>query len=154
MVESLIDKKYIFSQLDIDSFEQLIAKISLPFIKDGIVTTDYAEQVIAREAVFPTGLPTEPVGVAIPHTDPAYVNENRVAIATLKNPITMKEMGAIDDKEVEVYIVFLLALGESNKQLNILQKLIGAFRNQKLLEKLQVADVDDMLYLAQAQMGL
>ena len=39
----------------------------------GAVKPSYGAAVIARENVFPTGIPCEPIGVAIPHSDRALV---------------------------------------------------------------------------------
>lgn len=44
-----------------------------------------------------------------------------------------------DDTPVKVSIVFMLALGQSNKQLNILSKLMTVFQNQETLKKLKNA---------------
>ena len=90
---------------------------------------------------FPTGLPTLPVGVGIPHTDAKWVNQNSIMVGVLKKPIKMITMATVDD-EIEVSIIFLLALGESNKQLNILQKIMTIIQDQELLKGIQTKDVE------------
>ena len=98
---------------------------------------------IAREKKFPTGLPTKPFGVAIPHTDAKWTNHNAICVGILKEPIDQIVMGT-DDTPVKVSIVFMLALGQSNKQLNILSKLMTVFQNQDTLKKVKSASDDEV----------
>ncbi|OJG77465.1 hypothetical protein RV10_GL002439 [Enterococcus pallens] len=123
-------------------------------IEDQDVVAEYPEQVIKREEGFPTGLPTEPIGVAIPHTDAKFVHNNRVTIATLKNPIQMEVMGGMDDTKIDVSIVFLLALGQSNKQLNILQKLMGILPKAELLERIKQGTKEEIYQIAREEIKL
>ena len=99
-------------------------------------------------------MPTDPIGVAIPHTDAKYVKNNRVTIATLKNPIKMEVMGGMDDEKIDVSIVFLLALGQSNKQLNILKKLMGILPDAELLKKIKNGTKEEIYQLAKDEIGL
>lgn len=80
---------------------------------------DFADHVLKREATYPTGLPTEPPCVAIPHTDHKYVRHNAIAVGILPEPVEFADMGG-DPDPVHVRVIFLLALSESNKQLNAL----------------------------------
>lgn len=135
-MNSIVKEENIYIDIEVNDFEELIKKISQPLIEAGDVTEEFPTQVIKREANFPTGLPAQYCGVAIPHTDPEYVNENRVVVATLKKPVEVEVMGG-DGETVQASIVFLLALGQSNKHLNILQKLIQVIQNKELVEKIR-----------------
>lgn len=152
--KSLTNEKNIFVDLEVTDFPELIHKIAQPLIDDQDVVAEYPSQVIKREEGFPTGLPTEPIGVAIPHTDAKYVNTNRVTIATLKNPIKMEVMGGMDDETIDVSIVFLLALGQSNKQLNILKKLMSILPDAELLKKIKNGSKEEIYQLAKNEIGL
>lgn len=125
------------------TFSNVIHTLANVLIKKGLVKKEYPEHVIAREKKYPTGLPTHPFGVAIPHTDAKWVNHNAISVAILKKPITQRVMGT-DDETVKVSIVFMLALGQSNKQLNILSKLMTVFQDEKTLEKLKTAEDDEI----------
>lgn len=151
---SLTNEKNIFVDLEVADFPELINQIAHPLIDDQDVVAEYPSQVIKREEGFPTGLPTEPIGVAIPHTDAKYVNNNRVTIATLKNPIKMDVMGGMDDERIDVSIVFLLALGQSNKQLNILKKLMGILPEAELLERIKEGTKEEIYQIAKEEIGL
>lgn len=154
MSEALTNAKNIFVNVEAKDFPELINIIAQPLIEDQDVVAEYPEQVIKREEGFPTGLPTEPIGVAIPHTDAKFVHNNRVTIATLKNPIQMEVMGGMDDTKIDISIVFLLALGQSNKQLNILQKLMGILPKAELLERIKQGTKEEIYQIAREEIKL
>lgn len=60
--------------------------------------------------MFPTGLPTEPIGIAIPHTDAERVNRGASAVGVLPQPVVFTEMGCDDDSFVDVYAIVVLAI--------------------------------------------
>ncbi|WP_410014827.1 PTS sugar transporter subunit IIA [Sodalis sp. RH24] len=117
------------------SVDALIRRLAQPLIADGQVVGDFADHVLAREKKFPTGLPTDPVGVAIPHTDHRYVRRNAFAIGILPEPVAFADMGGEPDP-VPVRVVFLLALSESNKQLNVLGWIMDLIQDDGFMQKL------------------
>lgn len=89
-----------------------------------------------REENFPTGLNLESgVGVAIPHTDPEYVNKDQIGFISLNKPIEFKQMGS-DTEKVQVKMVFILCLKEAHKQLDMLQNLMTIFGNSQMVKNL------------------
>lgn len=124
-------------------FEQIIDELSKNLLAKKLVTNTYPQAVKDREVKFPTGLPTEPVGVAIPHTDPKYVINNAVSVAVLKRPIEMTVMGTTSEK-VKVSIIFLLSLSQSNKQLNILKRIMSVVQDQDLLQSFASSSNDEI----------
>lgn len=99
------------------------------------VNQDFLVNVIKREEVFPTGLEINGIGVAIPHTDSEYVKESQVGFLSLEKPLTFLEMGT-NDKEIQVSLLFMLALKEPHEQLEMLQRLIEMFQHKGVLESL------------------
>ena len=99
------------------SVEQIIRQLAQPLVAAELVVPDFADHVLKREATYPTGLPTEPPCVAIPHTDHKHVRHNAIAVGILPEPVEFADMGG-DPDPVPVRVIFLLALSESNKQLN------------------------------------
>lgn len=93
----------------------------------GYVKDSFCDAVIEREKVFATGLPVEPMGVAIPHTDAEHVIKLGVAIGTLASPVKFGLMGS--EEEIEVDLVFLLALDNCQLQILMLQS-IAEFVNK------------------------
>lgn len=113
--------------------EAVIETLCELLIDKGYVKEDYAQAVLAREVVFPTGLPTEGIKVALPHTDTEYVNRTSIAIATLKDPVEFHVMGS-PDETVMVNIVFLLAIKEKEEVVNMLSRLATTFQDGALLQ--------------------
>lgn len=118
---------------------EIFEQLAKPLYDFNLVNEGFLEGVRRREQNFPTGLPTEPFGVAIPHTDPEYVKQNAISVGVLRHPVTFTVMGT-DDETTDVRVVFLLALNESQKQLNILKSITELIRDAKQLEKLLSCD--------------
>jgi len=91
---------------------------------NNFVGPSFTPAVLKRENEFPTGLPTMPVGVAIPHTDIEHVIAPAIAVSILKNPIQFNEMGN-PDNQVDVRIIFMLAVNTPHMQLDLLKQLIS-----------------------------
>ncbi|VYU65744.1 PTS sugar transporter subunit IIA [Metakosakonia massiliensis] len=122
----------------------IIRALASPLANDGMVVFDFADHVIAREKNFPTGLPVEPVGVAIPHTDHKHVHQNAISIGILAEPVSFEEMGG-EPEPVPVRVIFMLALGESNKQLNVLGWIMDVIQDEGFMQQLLVMN-DDEIY--------
>ncbi|WPC18288.1 PTS sugar transporter subunit IIA [Pediococcus inopinatus] len=125
------------------TFSQVVDKLSENLISKNLVENSYPQAVKEREKEFPTGLPTEPIGVAIPHTDPQYVKRNTVSIGILKVPIEMTIMGSSSDK-VNISIIMLLSLAQANKQLNILQRIMTVVQDQDMLKKFETESDEEV----------
>ncbi|POT55506.1 PTS suar transporter subunit IIA [Citrobacter amalonaticus] len=115
--------------------DEIIRQLAQPLINDELVVGDFAEHVLKREENFPTGLPTEPIGVAIPHTDHKHVRRNAIALGILPEPVLFADMGG-EPEPVPVRIIFLLALSESNKQLNALGWIMEMIQDSTFMESL------------------
>lgn len=120
------------------------ARAAIQFLADamqktGHVTAGFAEDVWKREQVFPTGLPTQPLAVAIPHADPDHVERSAVGVGILNNPVRFAQMGTDGSTWLEVRLVFLLAIMEREKQVEMIQQLITLIQTPSLLEGLAAA---------------
>ncbi|CUH95400.1 hypothetical protein P22_1470 [Propionispora sp. 2/2-37] len=100
--------------------------------EQGFVTDGHYDALLKREMHFPTGIPAGQFGIAIPHTDPAYVRQAAIAVGILAHPVVFYQMGA-ETTEVEVQMVFLLALTQANKQINMLQNITRLIRDGEAL---------------------
>lgn len=137
-LSELFDERLLFFNLEVLSRKELLEKVAMELEAKNFVKPSYKEALLARELKYPTGLPTEVIKVAIPHTDPEHVNRSVISITKLKNPVQFHEMGN-HDQLVEVEIVFTLALNDSKNHLDVIQKLIGLFSNQEIMWKLKQA---------------
>ena len=127
-------------QLDVaaSDWQEAIQKTCGPLLEGGYVKNGYSNDVIAREKQWATGLPTMPVGVAIPHAlTPDNVVEAQIAACRLTTPVQFAQSGGLaDDAPVDVRLVFVLALKDPKSQLNLLQKLMVAMSDETMLTAL------------------
>jgi PTS system galactitol-specific IIA component len=104
----------------------------------GIVKSSFADAVVAREEVFPTGLPTEVMHVAIPHCDVQHVNRSAFLVTKLERPVRFREMGT-NDGYVDVDLVVMMAIADGKAQLGALQVLMDVFTDSAFMTELQDA---------------
>lgn len=110
----------------------------------GVVDDRYRDAILTRESKFPTGLLTTTMGVAIPHTDADKVIEPQIGFMRLKEPVVFHQMG--DNQEIEVRLIFMLALKKSADQLQMLQTLMELFQNQAAMDRLlRVTTADEVV---------
>jgi PTS system galactitol-specific IIA component len=98
----------------------------------GHVRDTFIDAVLEREEEFATGLPTPEIHVAIPHADIEHVIQPAIAIAVLDEPVEFGEMGN-PDNTVDVQLVCMLAVTESETLVSLLKSLVGIFQDPQLL---------------------
>lgn len=149
----MFDKEVFLFDAVFTDREDAISQIADLLASKDVVKSNFKQSVIDREIIFPTGLPTVPVGIAIPHTDAEKVVENQIAIATLKNPVSFRVMGSATD-EVDVSLIFLLAIKNAEKHLEILQQLIEVFQSEVLISHIASCKTKHELNLLLQNAGL
>lgn len=130
------NKEIVLLNFDGNSKEEALRVLSDYFIKYGLVTSDFYEGIISRESNFPTGLFVNGTGVAIPHTDSEKVIHPQIGFMSLKKPVKFRDM-ANKDNEIDVSLIFMLALKKSDEQLSMLQKLVDLFQNERSVNQLK-----------------
>ncbi len=148
MAEALmnhIDPEAIVLGVDTDSREAVIRLLAEKLQAAGYVKDSFADAVLAREASMPTGLPLgHAVNVAVPHTDPEHVLKPGIALATLKKPVAFANMED-PDEPVEVGLVFLMALNDKDRQIEMLQEIMATIQSEEAIAGLmQASSVDDV----------
>ena len=101
------------------------------------VDQGYLENVLAREEIYPTGLPSW-IPVAVCHTEARFVKRSALAVGTLASPIAFEEMGT-PERTVAAEIIFLLALADPKEQVPWLKKMAGVFKDQNTLAAIRDA---------------
>lgn len=140
-----IEREAIETRVDAASSEEVIRLLAGRLEKLGYVRPSFADAVLAREARMPTGLPMgRDSNVAVPHTDPEHVLKPGIAIATLVHPVDFANM---EDPEeaVPVGLVFMLALNDKDKQIEMLQQIMLTIQDETLSQKLLDAGTADEL---------
>lgn len=137
MLGETLNKDLIFVGLEAADCFEVFDSLAGKLIEQGCCKESYLQALKDREAVFPTGVMVDQIGVAIPHTDPEHINESAIAIANLKEPVNFYHMGTnpSDGMEVPVRFVIMLAIAGGN-HLDFLQKAIMLIQDYDLLQKL------------------
>lgn len=102
----------------------------------GYTQPEYGDAVVQRERAYPTGLPTSPFAVAIPHADPEYILQTGVAIGVLTEPASFGQMGTDGSVRVDAAVVIVLAIKEHEKQTEMLQELVELLQSEDFLTAL------------------
>jgi len=143
----LLDQNLVMINLEAETQQEALEKLAGRLYETGYVKDTYAQAILEREKVFPTGLPTEGYGVAIPHTDVEHVNKPAVALGILQKPVKFNLMGDLNpDSQVDVQVMFMLAIKEPHMQLELLQDIMEMIQDQELLKKMVEAEsVQDLI---------
>ena len=128
------DKKMNFFDLEVKDRNDALESMAEKLYASGLVDESFHKGILDREDHFPTGLPILPYGIAIPHTDADKVITPQIAFASLKKPVKFRLMGS-QNEEVDVSLIFMLALKKAEDQLTMLQRLIELFQNSSILLK-------------------
>ena len=129
-----MNQNLVFIDVSYNDCFEFLENISDELLNLGYVKNSFKDAIIAREKVFPTGLPVEPIGVAIPHCDSEHVNKPGIAFARFKDDVVFNNMAG--EGEVNVKIAFVLIVKEKEKQVKILQKLMETVSNSEIISNL------------------
>ncbi len=122
-----------------DTCEDAIRILGTQLLDKGFVHSTFIAAVLEREKNFATGLPTDPVGVAIPHTDAHHVIKPAIAVGISPQPIIFHEMGDPDGAEVPVQVVLMLAMPDPTQVTVMLKRLVSILQSPGFLAPLAVA---------------
>lgn len=137
MAEVILSESLIELGINTTKKEDVIKILADKLKAEGHVKDGYYENVIKREAEFPTGLPTI-IPVALCHTEAQYVNQSAMAVGTLAQPVEFNEMGT-PERQIQAEIVFLLALKDPKDQIAYLKKMVTVFKSKETLEAIRDA---------------
>jgi len=149
-----IDKRVVKIGIEGRDKTEVLTNMARMLVEAGYVKESYIDGILKREKIFPTGIPLDGYGIAIPHTDIEHVNSPMVAVATLINPIEFNCMGGGDEDRVAVKIIFMLAMKDGNEQLPMLQSLMHIIQDNKLINDIcESTDNELLASLLTAELG-
>lgn len=122
-------------------------------LESGCVTADFEQHVWERETQYPTGLDTDCMGIAIPHTDSAYVHRSQIAFVSLSSPVEFRFM-ADSSKIVRAGLVLVLAMSQPHEQVEMLSALMALVSDSKNVAALYECSSSDELCCILAQHGI
>lgn len=129
---SVAGSNYAMYCLDETDKYAILRKLGKELCKLGFVKESYIEAVCEREKQFPTGLPMSGGGIAIPHADVSHVNKEAMIVGLLKEPVDFRVMGS-QSEYVSAQLIFMLAIKDSQAQLEMLQRLIEGCQDEQTL---------------------
>lgn len=106
----------------------------------GYVKEGFLESLLRREEEYPTGLCLHQASchIAIPHSDPEFVNMDAVAAAVLEKPVAFRRMDDCE-QEVEVSLVIMLAIRDAGEHMQMLSGAVRMLQNEKQAARLMNA---------------
>lgn len=147
------DEELFHTNIKVENSNKLLKDMGKKLVKQGYAKEEYIDSIIERELKYPTGLPAGKISLAIPHTDNELVNTTAISVATLEKPVLFKSM-AEPDEDVEVSIVFMLAISEPKGQLEMLQKVMDMIQDTEFKEAiLKIQSNSELLEVIKNRLG-
>lgn len=147
-MQQLLDERLVFIDADVSTAEDAIRLMAARLEECGYVSPGYAEMVIEREKVFPTGLPGKTMCIAIPHTDPTLVNKPAIGVIVPRNTVSFDMMGEPGTK-LDVSLIMPLVIKNPAKQIELLKEMMHVIQDGERLEKIRAstnaAEILDLL---------
>ncbi|NLD24972.1 MAG: PTS sugar transporter subunit IIA [Bacteroidales bacterium] len=135
IIQNLFDSDLVFYKPKVENYNELFTMISKELLKRSLVKEGFLDSILLREKNYPTGITSEIVNFAIPHTSPEYVLENKICTIILEKPMKFQNM--VDKSlDVEVEIVFMILITDGNKHVKALSKVMELVRDRKYVNQL------------------
>ncbi len=110
---------------------EIFEKVYVILKSRGYVTEDYLEGIKKREEEFPTGLITKFLNIALPHSEPEFVNKAFVCIVRLEKNVIVRQMG--DNQEIQVKDLFFLGIKDGRSQAGLLSQFVNLFMDEEFV---------------------
>ena len=123
---SLIHEDMVYFAVEAETWQDVVRILAGHAIEHGYAVEGYAEDVIEREELYPTGLPTDVMKVAIPH-------------AMVQDHVKEAEMGD-GENDVPVEMVYMLVAKGDKHHLAVLQQLISVFATPEFMTELKAVE--------------
>lgn len=139
-LKKFLTEEFIVIGLDAHTQTEVVNCVADLYQEAEIVDTNFQRAVLEREALGTTGLIS---GVAIPHIDPKSVKETKIAVVTLKRPITWGQNQislviflTIAEKDIELAKDIVASLYEMLSSKDRVQEIAKSATKQELISNL------------------
>lgn len=143
---NLFDKEMIAVNAQAADTAEAIQFLGGMMAAQGYVEPQYWQDVLKREETFPTGLPTQPVAIAIPHADPDRVIKSGIAVAVFQQPVKFRIMGSNTPDTLDVPVVFMLALKDFKQQTAVIRDLMLLIQSGETIQAIHQAENSEAVY--------
>lgn len=141
-LSTVIKKEVIFLNKTFKTTDELFTFIGEKTNALGLAKKTFESALKEREAVYPTGLQLDNIGVAIPHSDAEHINEEFISVVIQDEPVSFKSMEDAN-QAVDVSIIFVLGLKKAEDQLATLQTIMQVIQDPQVLDNLMKASSTD-----------
>lgn len=139
MQEVFFQEDLVLPKITADNSNEVIRQIGDVLCKAGFVSEEYVDSVLEREGSFPTGLQLAGLALAIPHATPAgNVAKDGIAVGRLTTPVYFQSMEN-PEEEVAAEYVFMLALKDSERHLEVLKQMFASLQKPSVIAALKTA---------------
>ena len=128
----LLEKDLIFINKSFENRNKIFEYLNSVLLEKKYVKDSFLDGIIKREENYPTGLQTPVCGIAIPHTDSEHINEEKLVILTLDEPVEFENMDGSSNVDVKIVIMMLIKGGDN--QIYMLQRLFSMFLENNKIE--------------------
>lgn len=133
----ILKEETVFLNLEFENADELLRYLSGVLVDKKLVKPEFTQKILEREHRFPTGIEMDGFGVALPHTEVQYVNEDSLVIATLKSPITFGLMGM--DGKSGMNLIIMPVLSGHERHLEVLSEISLLLSDFSFLKRLAEA---------------
>jgi len=134
----MVREDLILTNLTAASRDDALTQMASTLVESGLCTPEFPAAILQREHEHPSALPMEGHKIAIPHTDAEHVIDSTIMFARLTRPVFFQAMGS-PEKRIPVRLISMFALRESSMIGDLLETLITAYQDNKLLNDLLYA---------------
>ncbi|GAX47091.1 PTS sugar transporter subunit IIA [Pseudolactococcus reticulitermitis] len=110
----------------------------------GMVNDGYLEGLMKREEAFPTGLVTQYLNIALPHSEPELIQKPFVFICRLDQEVACYQMG--DNQRMKVKDLFFLGIKDGKNQVGLLQAFMDLFMTESFVQTYQATKCPESVY--------
>lgn len=119
--------------------DEVLHEMADYLISRGLVKDTYGDSVIERENKYPTGIDTEPIPVAIPHSEREEVIKTAILVGQTKESGVSFQKIEGDGVWIRSKVVFMLAVDTDQGQLEVISKLMGVIQDSAVVKQIAAA---------------
>lgn len=125
----LLRPDLVFTDLDVENRQDLYHLITTQLVRLDYVNVDFEEKLNRHEDESPTGISSNGMSIAIPHTYVAMESNLFICVAICKDSVDILQMGYNLPEPCRTF--FFSNLPSSSEQLGFLQKLMSLMQDNQ-----------------------
>ncbi|WP_025087710.1 PTS sugar transporter subunit IIA [Ligilactobacillus apodemi] len=150
--QSMLHPELIFLDLTDQNEAELFEQVAQRLEKLGYVQNTYADALKKREQEFPTGLVTKYLALALPHTDPEYVDKAFICMVKNATALDVLQMGLNEPMQTQYF--FFLGITATKNQVILLQKFMQLLQRKAFVKGVTtISKADEMFEFLQQEFG-